>query len=57
MAVLYALWSGIATNTGGSWGGVANVTETGSGSSVSVTVRDNTSGAASRYFRLRVTMP
>lgn len=52
-----AAWSGIATNINGSWGGALNVTETGTGSPVTVNVRDTSASATNRYLRLRVTRP
>ncbi len=52
-----ATWNGIATNLAGSWGGASNVTETGTGTPVSVTVRDNVAVATNRFLRLRVTRP
>ena len=52
-----ALWTGITTNADGSGWNPTNVTETGSGSPVTVTVQDNTSPATNRFFRLLVTMP
>ena len=51
-----AAWTGIATNTGGSWGGATNVTESGP-SPVLVTVEDTAAGATNRFLRLRVTRP
>lgn len=52
-----AAWIGIATNTGGSWGGATNVAESGPGTPVSVTVEDTAAGATNRFLRLRVTRP
>ncbi len=52
-----ATWNGIATNIAGSWGGATNVTETGSGTPVSVSVADNAPFATNRFLRLRVTRP
>ena len=52
-----AVWNGIATNTGGTWGGATNVSETGSGTPVSVTVQDASNTATNRFLRLRVTRP
>ena len=51
-----APWRGIATNIQGSWGGAANVAETGTGTPVSVAVREPVP-ATNRYMRLRVTRP
>jgi autotransporter-associated beta strand protein len=50
-----AAWSGVATNIGGSWGGAANVQETGVNPRT-VTVSD-TVVATQRFMRLRVTRP
>jgi autotransporter-associated beta strand protein len=52
-----ALWTGIATNAGGSWGSATNVTETGAGSPVNVNAQDDQPGATNRFLRLRVTRP
>ncbi len=52
-----APWVGIATNRSGAWTGPATVTETGTGSPVSVFVRDTVSNAISRFLRVRVTQP
>lgn len=52
-----APWSGIATNIDGSWGGATNVVETGTGTPVSVSVKDNLPTATNRFLRLRVTRP
>lgn len=49
-------WVGIATNVAGVWSPPVAV-ETGIGSPLSVRVPDAVSGAASRYLRLRVTIP
>lgn len=51
-----AVWNGIATNAGGSWGAATNVSEVG-GSPVAVTVQDNEASATNRFLRLRVTRP
>lgn len=52
-----APWLGIATNTGGSWGGATNVGEMGTGALVSVTAQDTVAAATNRFLRLRVTRP
>lgn len=54
-----APWAGIATNTGGSWGGAVNVAEAGAGSPVIVTIggADPAGTATSRFVRLRVSRP
>ncbi len=52
-----AAWNGIATNISGSWGGAPNVTESGTGTPVTVTVQDAASPATNRFLRLRVTRP
>lgn len=52
-----AVWTGIATNSGGLWGGATNVSEEGTGSPVEVTVRDPEATATNRFLRLRVTRP
>ena len=52
-----ATWTGIATNTGGAGWSSTNVTETGSGSPLTVIVQDNVVPAANRFYRLRVTSP
>lgn len=48
-------WAGIATNSGGSWGGDTNVTESGTGTPVSVSVRSL--GETNRFLRLKVWTP
>jgi hypothetical protein len=50
-------WTGIATNLNGSWGAATNVTETGTGSPVSVGVQDVAPATTNRFMRLRVTKP
>jgi hypothetical protein len=50
-----AAWTGIATNTGGTWGGDTNVTESGTGTPVNVSVRS--AGETNRFLRLRVWTP
>ena len=50
-------WAGLATNLAGSWRGATQVTESGSGTPVVVTVRDSAPLSANRYLRLRVTRP
>ena len=50
-------WVGIATNIGGLWGGATNVTESGLGSPVNVSVQDTQAAATNRFLRLRVTRP
>ena len=50
-------WTGIATNIGGAGWNSTNVTETGSGSPVTVTVQDSVVPATNRFLRLRVTRP
>jgi fibronectin-binding autotransporter adhesin len=52
-----ALWTGIATNIAGSWGGAGNVNETGAGSPVFVVVGDAAAASTNRFLRLRVTRP
>ncbi|MCB1071275.1 MAG: hypothetical protein KDL31_13055, partial [Kiritimatiellae bacterium] len=52
-----AVWTGIATNTGGSWGGNTNVTELSITPPASVALTDPVTGATNRYNRLRVTQP
>ena len=52
-----AAWNGIATNIAGSWGGAANVTETGTGTPVAVSIQDPAPTATNRFLRLRVTRP
>lgn len=51
-----AVWLGVATNVNGSWGGAANVSETGT-NPVQTTVSDVLPGATNRFMRLRVTKP
>ena len=52
-----APWTGIATNSDGSWGGATNVTETGTGTPLNVMVQDTAALATKRFLRLRVTKP
>lgn len=52
-----AVWEGIATNLLGTWGGAANVAESGPGTPVIVTIQDTTESATNRFLRLRVTKP
>lgn len=52
-----ALWQGIATNLGGSWGGATNASESGAGSTVNVSVQDNAFPATNRFMRLKVVRP
>lgn len=52
-----SVWTGIATNRAGSWGGNAQVAETGTGSPVNVVAQDTGPGATNRFMRLRVTRP
>jgi hypothetical protein len=51
------VWAGLATNAAGSWGSATNVTETGAGSPITVTVTDSAGAATNRYLRLRVMRP
>ena len=52
-----AVWRGVATNIGGSWGGAANVDESGSGNPVVCTVEDLVPLRTNRFLRLKVTRP
>lgn len=52
-----AAWRGLATNLNGSWGGAANVEESGTGNPVACTVTDPVALASNRFLRLRVTRP
>ena len=52
-----AAWRGLATNLNGSWGGAANVSESGSGNPVVCTVEDPASLTTNRFLRLRVARP
>ena len=52
-----AVWRGVATNLNGSWGGAANVSESGSGTPVVCTVEDPAPSTTNRFLRLRVTRP
>ena len=52
-----AAWRGLATNINGSWGGVANVNESGTGNPVVVTVEDPAPLLTNRFLRLKVTRP
>ena len=51
-----AQWTGIATNTGGSWGGATNIAEAATGTPVTVRLMDY-GPATKRFLRLRVTRP
>ena len=51
-----AQWTGIATNTGGSWGGATNIAEAATGTPVTVRLMDY-GPATRRFLRLRVTRP
>lgn len=51
-----APWTGIATNSNGSWNGAPNITETGT-NPVQVTASDTSPAASNRFLRLRVTRP
>jgi hypothetical protein len=55
--LLTAPWLGIATNIDGAGWNSTNVTETGTGSPVSVTIQDNAAYSTNRFLRLRVTRP
>ena len=52
-----AVWRGVATNRNGSWGGAANVSESGTGNPVVCTVEDPVSLTTNRFLRLKVTRP
>ena len=52
-----ALWSGLATNRNGSWGGANNVSESGAGNPVTCRVLDTTPMPTNRFLRLKVTRP
>ena len=52
-----AVWRGLATNVAGSWGGAANVSESGQGSPVACTVQDLVPFRTNRFLRLMVTRP
>ena len=52
-----AAWRGLATNINGSWGGAANVSESGTGNPVVCTVEDLVQLGAKRFLRLKVTRP
>ena len=52
-----AAWRGLATNIGGSWGGAANVDESGSGNPVVCTIEDLVPLLTNRFLRLKVTRP
>ena len=52
-----SVWTGIATNRGGSWGGATNANESGSGSTVNVIVQGPGAAASNHFMRLRVTVP
>lgn len=51
-----AIWTGLATNSNGSWGGATNLVE-GGGNPAAVTAFDDSSTATNRFLRLRVTRP
>ena len=52
-----AVWRGVATNVGGSWGGATNVEESGTGNPVECTVTDPVALGTNRFLRLRVSRP
>lgn len=52
-----AVWTPIATNAGGSWGGATNVSESGASTPAVVTVQDTAPPSANRFLRLRVARP
>ena len=52
-----AAWRGLATNVNGSWGGVANVSESGPGNPVACAVQDPVPLITNRFLRLKVTRP
>ena len=52
-----AAWRGLATNRNGSWGGAANVSESGTGIPVVCTVVDPVALLTNRFLRLKVTRP
>lgn len=52
-----AIWSGLATNINGSWGGASNVSESGSGNPVTCYVQDVLPLLSNRFLRLKVTYP
>jgi hypothetical protein len=52
-----AAWRGLATNINGSWGGAANVSESGTGIPVVCTVEDLVPLWTNRFLRLKVTRP
>ena len=52
-----AIWRGLATNRNGSWGGAANVSESGQGNPVACAVQDPVPLITNRFLRLKVTRP
>ena len=52
-----AVWRGVATNVGGSWGGATNVEESGTGNPVECTVTDPVALDSNRFLRLIVSRP
>ena len=52
-----AIWSGLATNINGSWGGASNVSESGSGNPVTCYVQDVIPLLSNRFLRLKITRP
>lgn len=53
-----SIWTPIATNAAGSWGpDTGQVTETGTGSPVAVSVADPVPAATNRFLRLRAVLP
>ena len=51
------VWRGVATNVNGSWGGAANVQESGTGMPVVCTVNDSEVLSTKRFLRLKVARP
>ena len=52
-----AAWRDLATNRNGSWGGAANVSESGPGNPVACAVQDLAPFRTNRFLRLKVTRP
>ena len=52
-----AAWRDLATNVNGSWGGAANVSESGPGNPVACAVQDPVPLFTNRFLRLKVTRP
>lgn len=52
-----AAWRGLATNVNGSWGGAANVSESGPGNPVACAAQDPVPLFTNRFLRLKVTRP